>query len=57
MAKALLQNIADWENRLREIESFAIPGNKFRILSLMRDIHFAKLSLRRLVNLPEDEVE
>jgi hypothetical protein len=39
------------------IESFAIPGNKGRILSLMHDIEFAKLSLRRLANLPEDEVE
>jgi hypothetical protein len=54
LARAVLQNIGDWQTRLSVIESFAIPGNKGRILSLMHDIEFAKLSLRRLANLPED---
>lgn len=45
---AVLANIENWESRLAEIESFAIPGNKSRILALMRDVHFARLSLCRL---------
>ena len=50
----MLQNIENWSERLREIESFAIPGNKTRILSLIRDIEMAKVSLKRLAGI-EDE--
>jgi hypothetical protein len=53
MARAMLANIADWEIRLAEVESYAIPGNKARILSLMLDMKHAKVSLRRLARLAE----
>ena len=51
---ATLANIENWEQRLVEIEEAAIPGNKARILALMRDIHFAKLSLKRLSDMERE---
>lgn len=53
---AVLQNIENWEQRLIEIEEHAIPGNKARVLALMRDVHFAKVSLCRLANLEGEQV-
>lgn len=53
--RAVLQNIANWEVRLMEIEQTASPatGNKARALSLRRDMEMAKLSLRRVSGLTE----
>jgi hypothetical protein len=48
---AVLENVSNWEQRLVEIEEAAIPGNKARILSLMKDMQFAKLSLKRLADM------
>lgn len=48
---AVLANISNWESRLSDIEAAAIPGNKARILALMKDVHFAKQSLRRLADM------
>lgn len=52
---AVLENIENWQERLAEIERRAVPGNKARILALMRDIEFAKLSLIRLAELEPPE--
>ena len=52
---AVLQNISNWEDRLAEIERAATPGDKQRILALMKDVHFARLALRRLVKLGTDD--
>jgi hypothetical protein len=55
--RAVLQNIANWEVRLMEIEQTASPatGNKARALSLRRDMEMAKVSLRRLAGLTENQ--
>ena len=50
---AVLENVSNWEQRLVEIEEAAIPGNKWRILALMRDMEMAKLSLRRLADMDD----
>lgn len=54
--RAVLANIANWEDRLEEISDHAIPvtGNRGRALSLMRDMKYAKLSLARLAGIVED---
>lgn len=55
--RALLANIADWEERLREVESHAPSdnGNRQRCLTLLRDMGQAKHSLRRLSGIDPDE--
>lgn len=53
---AVLENISNWESRLADIEAAAIPGNKARILELMRDVAHAKLSLCRLAGMEGDPV-
>lgn len=49
---AVLQTIDNWRDRVLEAESFAIPGNKARLLSLARDIEQTKISLQRLTGIP-----
>lgn len=53
---AVLENIRNWEERLAEVEFHAIPGNKARILALMRDIEFARQSLCRLARMEGDAI-
>lgn len=57
VVRAVLQNIANWEVRLMEIEQAATPvtGNKARALSLRRDMEMAKISLRRISGLTENQ--
>lgn len=53
---AVLANISNWQDRLEEIEHHAIPGNKGRVLELMRDVAYAKVSLCRLAAMEDDPV-
>jgi hypothetical protein len=53
---AVLQNIGNWQDRLADIEAAAIPGNKARVLELMRDVAYAKLSLCRLAEMEGEPV-
>jgi hypothetical protein len=46
--RAVLENVENWEERIREIEAHAVPGNKIRALSLLRDMEQCRLSLARL---------
>lgn len=57
LIRAVLENIANWEVRLMEIEQAASPvtGNKARAMSLRRDMMMAKVSLRRLAGLTENQ--
>jgi hypothetical protein len=57
VVRAVLENIANWEERLRAIEEAATPitGNKARALSLLRDMEQTKVSLKRLAGLPETD--
>lgn len=52
IVRATLENIADWERRLGEIERHAVPftGNKARALELMRDMETAKRALQRVLD-------
>jgi hypothetical protein len=52
---AVLANIQNWEDRLSDIAEAAIPvtGNKTRALALARDMHMARLSLKRLAGHPD----
>lgn len=52
---AVLANIDNWRDRCLEIEQHANPGNKVRALSLARDLEMARLSLKRLADLRDDE--
>ena len=54
---AVLANIGNWEERALEIADNAIPvtGNKARGLSLARDLHMARLSLKRLADVDGDD--
>lgn len=53
---AVLENMNNWQDRLAEIEAHAIPGNKARVLALMRDMRMAHLSLCRLAEIEGDPV-
>lgn len=53
--KAVLENISNWEDRLEEIAENSTPGNRVRSLSLLRDMRFAHLSLKRLAGLDSKE--
>lgn len=53
---AVLENIRNWQDRLAEVERHAIPGNKARVLALMRDIEFARQSLCRLAQIEGEPV-
>jgi hypothetical protein len=46
---AVLENMDDWMERLREVEAHANPGNKIRSLELLRDMERCRQGLRRLV--------
>jgi hypothetical protein len=48
---ATLENISNWEQRLVEIEKSCPVGCKHEALALLRDIHHAKISLRRLAGI------
>lgn len=48
---AILETMVDWQDRVAEIERHAIPGNKIRALSLMRDMEMTRVSLRRLAGI------
>lgn len=52
---ALLANLADWELRVEEISTHAIPvtGNLHRALTLLRDMKRVRIGLRRLVDLTD----
>ena len=50
ICKALQENIDIWYDALVEIESYAIPGNKHRILSLMKSLAQAKQSIGRIMS-------
>lgn len=52
---AVLANIDNWRERALEIEQHANVGNKVRALSLARDLEMARLSLKRLADVREDE--
>jgi phosphatidylserine/phosphatidylglycerophosphate/cardiolipin synthase-like enzyme len=47
--RALIENIEQWQEQLAIIESYAIPGNKARILHLMANIEQARRALERMV--------
>lgn len=53
---AILANVGNWEQRLIELEAVAIPGNKARILALMRDIKMFRVSLCRLAQMEGDPI-
>lgn len=53
---AILANVRNWEQRLIELEAVAIPGNKARILALMRDIEMFRVSLCRLAQMEGDPI-
>jgi hypothetical protein len=53
IVQATLQNIDDWERRLEDIERAAAPGDKARVLALLRDVVQVRASLRRLAGLPD----
>jgi hypothetical protein len=46
---ACLANISNWETRLAALVDAVPAGSKLEALSLLRDIAFAKASLKRLV--------
>lgn len=48
VVRAVLHNLDDWMGRLREIEENATPGNKVRLLALLRDMEQSRVGLRRL---------
>lgn len=52
IVRATLENIADWEKRLGEIERHAVAatGDKARALALMRDMGTAKRALQRILD-------
>lgn len=52
---AVKQNLAQWLEALAEIESYAIPGNKARILHLMANMAQASRAIDRI--LEEDEAK
>lgn len=54
VVSATLENLGDWERRLEEIERAAAPGNKSRVLALLRDVVQVRASLRRLAGLPDE---
>jgi len=49
-----LATIDDWQARIEEIASHAIPGNRVRALSLLKDMEQTRHSLRRLAGLEPD---
>jgi hypothetical protein len=53
---AILANVQNWEQRLIELEAVAIPGNKARILALMRDIRMFRVSLCRLAKMDGEAI-
>jgi hypothetical protein len=53
---ACLANIDNWETRLAALVDAAPPGSKLEALSLLRDVTFAKASLKRLAGIEDDEV-
>lgn len=54
VVQATLENLGDWEARLEEIEHHAIPGNKARVLALLRDVVQVRASLRRLAGMQDE---
>jgi hypothetical protein len=54
MAAAMLATLDNWSERVEEIASHAIPGNRVRALSLLKDMEQVKLSLRRISGLEPD---
>ena len=53
---AILANVSNWEQRLIELEAVAIPGNKARILALMKDIQMFRISLCRLAQMDGEAI-
>jgi len=47
----MLATLDDWTARVEEIAVHAIPGNRVRALSLLRDMEQTRHSLRRLAGL------
>jgi hypothetical protein len=50
LIQAVMMNMQSWLDDLAVIESFAIPGNKGRILHLMANMEQAKRALQRLID-------
>jgi hypothetical protein len=57
LIRAVLSSMAGWLDSLAEIEHFAIPGNKSRVMQLRKDMTYSRISFMRLVNAPEAEIQ
>lgn len=48
--RALLENIQQWIDQVIEAEAAAIPGNKWRLLHLQRNMEQAKAAIGRMID-------
>jgi hypothetical protein len=55
LATAMLKSIDTWSRQVEEIADAAPPGNKRQALHLLRAMQQAKLALRDIADLPEEE--